>query len=234
VELDHVSKLSDVYAFLEAEACSLLDRELSWKFLRETEEKHGDTFLVISPFNIYLKTSNAELVAQITARRTDFLKPISGYKLINLYGTNLVSTEGPEWKRHKKITGSAFSEKSNRLVFEESLRQAESMINFWQSQRSNTNKDIKVETGSDDTATLSFNVICAAGFGVPLLWPGQSEDKLQGNAVPGFSYMLPDGRYTMPLKDSLLGVLNYIYLFLLPNSLWVLSECYFDTLVCKY
>jgi hypothetical protein len=144
-----------------------------------------------------------------------------------------VSTEGPEWKRHKKITGSAFSEKSNRLVFEESLRQAEGMINFWQSQGSNTSKDIKVETGSTDACTLSFNVICAAGFGVPLLWPGESEDKLQSNAVPGFSYMLPGGHHTMPLKDSLIGVLTSIFIYLFCSP-WVLSEYSFDISICGY
>ncbi|TVY55447.1 Cytochrome P450 3A13, partial [Lachnellula suecica] len=191
----------------------LLDRELSWRHIRVFEEQYGDTFLTVSPVQITLKTSNAELITQMGARRNDFVKRVDRYKIVNLFGTSILTTEGQEWKQHKKITGPSFSEKSNRLVFEESLRQAQGMIDYWSSQGNNSKKEIKVEKTAEDTATLSFHVICAAGFGVPQLWPGESEEKLQGNGVPGFSYMLPGGRHMMTLKDSLINLLHSIYWF---------------------
>jgi hypothetical protein len=103
------------------------------------------------------------------------------------------------------------------------------MINYWSSQGSNTIKDIKIENAATDSATLSFHVICAAGFGVPQLWPGETEDKLQGNGIPGFSYMLPGGRHKSSLKDSLNGILKRIYWFAAFDP-WQLSRC--SVLLC--
>jgi len=210
---------------------SLLNREVSWRFLRETEEKYGDTFLTVSPVQIQLRTSNAELGTQITARRNDFVKLVDRFRVVDMFGKSILTVEGQEWKRHKKVTAPSFSEKSNRLVFEESLRQAEGMINYWSSQGSNTIKDIKIDDASTDAATLSFHVICAAGFGVPQLWPGETEEKLQGNGIPGFSYMLPGGRHKISLKESLGGVLNRIFWFAAFDP-WHLSR-HFDILFLK-
>ncbi|TVY91454.1 Cytochrome P450 [Lachnellula willkommii] len=199
-----------------------LDRGLSWKSLREMEDKHGDIFMIVSPFSITIKNSNAELTSQITTRRTDFIKPTAGYKAIDIYGTSLLSTEGEAWRRHKKITGTAFSEKSNKLVFEESLRQTVGMINFWQTQGNNNNKVFTVGNAAGDSATLSFNVICAAGFGIPQIWPGQNTVMISKKEIPGFSNVLSGKGHTMTLGESLQCLLPGIFwLFFCP--LWLLK-----------
>jgi hypothetical protein len=117
------------------------------------QKSYGDTFCVVTPSIIYLRTSNAELGSQVTTRRNDFLKPVARYKIVDIFGRSILTQEGLEWKRHKRVVGPSFSEKSNRLVFEESLRE------------SNTNQEMRIERLAVDTATLSFHVICAAGFG---------------------------------------------------------------------
>ena len=174
---------------------------------------------------MYIKTSSAELINQITSRsKSDFIKPLENYKVINLFGTNLVSTEGAEWKKHKKIVGPSFSEKSNKLVFEESLRQAEGMMAFWASEEGNSEDDMRVEKMAPHTAALSLHVICAAGFGVPQLWPGQEKDfELNRRVVPGFESFAPTGVHSMTLKQSLEGMLHGIafYIFFTP---WQMSE----------
>lgn len=189
--------------------------------------------MIVSPFNIIVRNSNAELTSQITTRRTDFIKPTAGYKVIDIYGTSLVSTEGETWRRHKKITGPAFSEKSNKLVFEESLRQTVGMINFWQTQGNNNNKAFTVGNAAGDSATLSFNVICAAGFGIPQVWAGQNTVMISRKAIPGFSNVLPGKGHAMTFGESLQCLLPGIFwLFFCP--LWLLSEYYCCSVVCKY
>ncbi|TVY22401.1 Cytochrome P450 [Lachnellula hyalina] len=210
-----------------------LDRGLSWTSLREMEDKHGDTFMIVSPFNITIKTSNAELTSQVISRRTGFIKPTAGYKVVDMYGTSLLTTEGDAWKRHKKITGPAFSEKSNRLVFQESLRQTMGMINFWQTQENNNNKVFTVEKLAGDSATLSFNVICAAGFGIPQTWPRENETMITREAVPGFSNVLPGEGHTMTLGECLQRLLpGIIWLFLCP--LWLLKYSPFKPMYKLY
>ncbi len=62
---------------------------------------------------IYLKTASAEVASQITTRKVDFLKPVANYKIVDLFGRSILTPEGSEWKRHKKIVGPSFSERSN-------------------------------------------------------------------------------------------------------------------------
>lgn len=206
----------------------------SYIFPRREHSRYGDTFLVVSPIGFYLKTSSAELSAQMISRREDFQKPIKRYKVIDMFGKSIISTEGQEWRRHRKIVGPSFSEKSNRLVFEESLRQVEGILQTWSSAsfpspptndqagtnrtnvvRTNTRADFTVENAAPETAILSFNVICAAGFGVPQLWPGESENKLEERGVPGFSTKDLTGSHTVPFGQSITNMLHGIKWFAL-------------------
>jgi cytochrome P450 len=84
---------------------------------------------------------------------------------MDIFGRSILTSEGLEWKRHKRVVGPSFSEKSNRLVFEESLRQVEGMLDVWVSRAGNTKQEMRIGRLAVDMATLSFHVICAAGFG---------------------------------------------------------------------
>jgi len=57
---------------------------------------------------------------------------------LNVYGKNVVSTEGAEWRLHRKVTTRPFSEKNNLLVHEEAVRQTTQMMAAWTS-KANTN-----------------------------------------------------------------------------------------------
>lgn len=187
----------------------------SWRVLRKLEEKLGDTFLLVNPLKLYMKTSNAELATQITARRTDFTKPTEGYDLVDIFGKSILTQEGQEWRRHRKIVGPSFSEKSNRLVFEESLRQTEGMIGLWATQGTNTKAELRVVNTPEDAATLSLHVICAAGFGVPQVWPNQTEENLDQKGLQAFSKLKLTGEHTLSFKDALVSLLKHILWFVL-------------------
>lgn len=151
------------------------------------------------------------------------MKPVEGYKIVDLFGRSILTQEGQEWKRHRKIVGPSFSEKSNRLVFEESLRQTEGMMGLWASQQKSLKGELKVKNTAVDAAILSLHVICAAGFGVPQLWPQETEEKLVGNGVPGFSEHEVKGAHTLTFKYALNSLLkNLMWFVMLPRS--VLSK----------
>jgi cytochrome P450 len=124
--------------------------------------------MAVAPTVVTIRTSNAELESQITALKNDFLKPVDRYKIIDIFGRSIVTIEGQDWKRHRKVVGPSFS-KSNKLVFEESLRQARGIMDFWTSQSPNSSQGVKIRNTAIDTAVLSLHVICAAGFGLPQL-----------------------------------------------------------------
>lgn len=60
--------------------------------------------------------SDAAVNWQVVMRRNDFVKKVEDYAALNIYGLNVVSTEGVHWQRHRKITGPPFNEKNSRFV----------------------------------------------------------------------------------------------------------------------
>ena len=154
-----------------------------WTLRYAPFQKHGsDTLLTVAPRNFELKTADASVISQITSRRSDFPKPTEIYGKIKLYGSNVVSTEGETWKAHRKITSPSFSEKNNRLVWAESIFQAQSMMDILMG---NSLVSSTVSTLSEDSMRLSLHVINRAGFGQRLQWPQQDQDtKIKATGPP--------------------------------------------------
>lgn len=147
-----------------------------------------------------------------------------------MFGRSILTSEGQEWKRHKKVVGPSFSEKSNKLVFEESLRQAEGLLHVWkEADEQGEEKAFSVLDSAEECAVLSLHVICAAGFGVPQLWPHQSEDILEGDVLGGFGGKRLMRGHTLSLKDGLQSLLRNLvfFAFFKPS---VLGLCFFSLL----
>jgi hypothetical protein len=167
----------------------------------------------VSPGKIVACVASPEAITQITSRRIDFPKPTEVYAFLDVFGRNLVSSEGMLWRQHRRVAAPSFNEKNNHLVWLESLHQAQNMVRSW------TGADGKGNTivtgAAEDIMRLSLHVISRAGFGVRLLWPGQEDvggtakGKLEGGVS---SAGVPVG-HTMSFEDAL-GTL-------LENVLWI-------------
>jgi len=57
--------------------------------------------------------------------------------VLDIYGKNVLTLDGPEWRRHRKITARPFSEKNNQLVHSETIRQANQMMASWEKRSEN-------------------------------------------------------------------------------------------------
>lgn len=182
-------------------------------------EMGTDMFLICSPGHNSLMVANAEATSQIVTRRNDFPKPIEIYGSIDLFGKNVVSTEGQVWRHHRKITSPPFTESNNQLVWQESLHQARSMMNSWIRADDASKTSTIISDVSAATMRLSLYVISKAGFGVRLLWPHEEiEQNGQVDAIP-------EG-HTMTYKDALSTLLeNIIPVMLLPR--WFLTRAPF-------
>ncbi|KAH6577370.1 hypothetical protein BASA60_004060 [Batrachochytrium salamandrivorans] len=51
-----------------------------------------DTISVVGPDSRQIWVANADLVKEIVTRKTDFVKPIALYKLLDIFGSNVVTT----------------------------------------------------------------------------------------------------------------------------------------------
>ncbi|KAL8772171.1 MAG: hypothetical protein Q9209_002606 [Squamulea sp. 1 TL-2023] len=186
----------------------------------------SDNFLYVSPSRNYFNTADAAVIDQITRRRNDFPKPIEVYRSLDIYGKNVVSTEGSLWKHHRKTVSPPFNEKNNRMVWMETLKQAQSMVQGWMgSQIESSGTIYRI---AEDCMKLSLYVISFAGFGVKLDWPGAEDEGKQplanGHAPPDTEKgpKASKGRndHEMSYVDALQTLLhNMIWLFVFPKSL---------------
>lgn len=155
-------------------------------------------------------TCDPQAITQITTRRNDFPKPTELYDAVNVYGPNVVGTEGSVWRHQRKITSPPFTEKNNELVWRESMEQAKAMLADW---FGSDNAGVVQDLGSD-TMRLTLHVISKAGFGKKMTWPDQKEGKdtnLSSDEVPA--------GHARSYKDSLTAMLdNLLWIILTPHS----------------
>jgi cytochrome P450 len=64
--------------------------------------------------------ADAAAIKEVTTARSRFPKPFMPFSRV--MGDNIVTAEGEEWKRHRKVTAPAFSERNIRLVWDETAR----------------------------------------------------------------------------------------------------------------
>lgn len=132
-----------------------------WNFsnMHSLHAKVGDSFTIVSPERIRVVTSNAKAIDDIARRRRDFPKALALYKPLELFGRSVMTTEGQEWVRHRRLTAAIFNERNNKLVWNETRRQAEDMTQIWAaSPHGFTNP-------GRDSMLLALHVLTGAGLG---------------------------------------------------------------------
>lgn len=196
----------------------MLQADWQYKELFEPFARLGEAFIIVSPGELVLYTASAEAIHQITSKREAFPKPTEIYKLLSMYGENVVTTEGAEWRAHRKITSTSFNEKNAALVFYETITQTHGLIKQWLGPNGQGGRTIK--TVEDDTMTLMLHIIGYAGFGLKFLWEGQSLPADTDPKLVKYSSLEPSAEYSLNFKDALAGVLHHIVpLVLLPRWL---------------
>ncbi|KAL9116957.1 MAG: hypothetical protein Q9187_006510 [Circinaria calcarea] len=184
----------------------------------------ADTFIVVAPGGNMIWCADANAISQITTRRNDFPKPVDLYRALDIYGKNVVSTEGQVWRQHRKIASPPFTEKNNHMVWGESLHQAQAMFQSWTGP---SGEEVRTLTKvAEDTMRLSLHIISRAGFGVRLLWPGvedgpatEKETKRTSGSV-GITSMKMGAGHTMTYTDALGTLLhNLLPVILMPRFL---------------
>ncbi|KAL9064084.1 MAG: hypothetical protein Q9157_007963 [Trypethelium eluteriae] len=201
---------------------SFLRPGMAWSERYETFKRlESDIYLLVTPSRISLSVADAEVINQIVARRNDFPKPTYMYRSIDIYGKNVITTEGSIWRQHRKITAPPFSETNNRLVWTESLHQAQAMMTSWVGEDGNGERTI--HTVDADAMRLSLHVISRAAFGRRVKWP--HEERTGSNAEKDGETdrsEVPPG-HTMPYKEALQSLLEHIiWLVILPR--WFLKS----------
>ncbi|KDQ58619.1 hypothetical protein JAAARDRAFT_176655 [Jaapia argillacea MUCL 33604] len=142
-------------------------------------------------FGYYL--ADPAVIKEVTGSRARFPKPVKQYKVLSFFGGNIVASEGEEWKKYRKVAAPSFSERNNRLVWDETVRIMVDMFdNVWHNE-----KEVVVNHCLDITLPIALFVIGVAGFGRRISWADDSK--------------LPPG-HKMTYKDALHIVSTDVFL----------------------
>ncbi|KAH8198417.1 hypothetical protein TruAng_007401 [Truncatella angustata] len=151
-------------------------RGWNWSDKNKAHKELGKVFIVVSPSGNDLHVGDAAATDFILSRRKDFLKPLELAKLIDVFGQSVISSEGSDWQRHRRVTAPPFNERNSQLVWGEALRQSVQMLEHWNSKIGGTN----VTTTLRDTAKLALNVLMCAGFGMTYSFRDSLDDRKDG------------------------------------------------------
>ncbi|KAI0676499.1 cytochrome P450 [Trametes maxima] len=170
-----------------------------WPFYTKHEDFARAGWDVVAAVNVLpsagvtLYIADAQVAKEIIGARARFPKPLVAYQLLTTFGSNILVTEGEEWKRQRKVAAPAFSERNNRLVWDETIRIVEDMFeNVW------GDKDlVELDNIMEVTVPITLLVIGVASFGRRISW---NEDNV---APPGHS---------MTFKDALHEVSHRLFL----------------------
>ncbi|KII87602.1 hypothetical protein PLICRDRAFT_54684 [Plicaturopsis crispa FD-325 SS-3] len=180
-----------------------LGRNFGFRAKHEAFLKAGwDVYASVSAWprtRAVLVLADAAAIKEVTSSRSRFPKPVKQYKVLSFFGDNIVASEGEQWKRYRKITAPAFSDRNNRLVWDETVKIMQDMFNTkWENR-----DEIVVDHTVDITLPIALFVIGVAGFGRNITW---KEDTV-----------LPAG-HQMTFKDALHVVSTDVFLkLIIPN-----------------
>ncbi|KAF8587184.1 cytochrome P450 [Ramaria rubella] len=145
-------------------------------------------------------------IKEVTVHHARFPKPVEDYKILSFFGQNIIVTENAEWKKHRKICAPSFSERNNKLVWDETIRIVLDMFDNW----GVDNSEVVIDHVVDITLPLALLIISIAGFGRRVSW---AEDK-----------QIPPG-HQMSFKDALHSASTYLSLkLIIPNWVYRFSK----------
>ncbi|KAJ1555294.1 hypothetical protein HK405_002794 [Cladochytrium tenue] len=148
-------------------------------------------FAVVTPDDTWLYVGEARLAHEVlSTRNKDFARPAHYYgSLLGFH--HVLSADGSDWRRQRRVLAPQFSDRNNALVLAETVRIAESMFSSWESGAVAKS----VAPGSSGVASFevpitadmgrfALKVVCAAGFGFDVDW--------QDSIPPGRKYSIED------------------------------------------
>jgi len=178
-----------------------------------------ETFLVASPGHLALYSQSAEVIHQVTQRREAFPKNIAQYGILEMFGRNVLTTEGALWRLHRKVTSASFNEKNAAHTFAQAIQQTRGMLNMWLGpDGAKTGVTKTIRSLEHDTMTWALNIIGYVGFGLRLLWPGETLPKDVDPKLAKYGSLNPPAGHTLTFADSLAKTLERIVAIMLYNE----------------
>jgi cytochrome P450 len=170
-----------------------------WKAgYRPFEEVGSDTFILASHAGNMLWTCDPNVMKNLLMQHAKSQIPVDMVKFYDIYGPTIGSTEGDEWRTHRRVITAGFNPATYNLAWKESLHQTGTLTDRW------------IEEGSvipvvkKWTSLLTLHVISGAFFHKSLEWKDYTQYTMP--TPPGHQISYEEALFTV------LKRLGYIFL----------------------
>ncbi|KAI0475198.1 cytochrome P450 [Xylariaceae sp. FL0804] len=130
----------------------------------------GDVWILVTPFKNWVYINDPEALMSVFRRGADFPRPVFVNEILNVFGPNIATAEGQQWKTQRRVATHCFNEQNNEIVWSEAITLATDMLRYWGPKAS-------VQSAAQDLRTLSLHVLSRAGFGKSFKFEGHDERK---------------------------------------------------------
>ena len=142
------------------------------EFIADSRQKRGGSLryvAVVSAFptvDAQIHILDGHLARTISESPDTVDKRTEAYSVLEYFGSNLVTTRGAEWKRHRKVCTTAFSKSNLRLVKQTTAEQTDRLIQLWRSKMDSKTRSADIILGGEDSLMqLTMGVFARSIFG---------------------------------------------------------------------
>lgn len=196
------------------------------EYAARNEGDENKTFVILGLRQFELWTADPTATAAIVQRIRDFEVPKSMGTVLGRFGPNVLTTNGDQWARHRKIVASVINERISKTVFEESLSHSRVILGKVLA----TTPD---KTGSTDTprlfdmlTSITLKVLIGTGLGDKVPWKHEDEEELE----PGYKMTYTESLGTVVDNALGLGILPVHVLLKWPS--WLPGHLLAQTVAC--
>jgi cytochrome P450 len=113
---------------------------------------------------VVLFIADPDTVKEVTTHRAAFPKPVQLYKMFNIFGSNILATEGDEWRMHRNVVAKSFTEQNNKLIWAETIDCISSLFTIWEEESEKKgDREVVIESAADLTREITLMVLSATG-----------------------------------------------------------------------
>ncbi|KAK0634548.1 cytochrome P450 [Bombardia bombarda] len=123
-------------------------------------ERYGPAFILVSPDKNELWCADPDMTQSILSRRRDFPQLPMTITIMSAFGTNMLTSNGEDWSRQRRIVGPNLNERISEGVWSESMTQAHQMVDYMLRQPGGASAET-----SDAMRAIAINVLGEVGYG---------------------------------------------------------------------
>lgn len=129
---------------------------------------NGKSYVLVTSGNPEFWTADAEIAKEVLGRPNDFRQFEMASMVMNIFGKNVLTTDGAEWSRHRRIVAGAVTERVSPMVWSEAIRQTRALLSSMEKKSQDNGVDSN-STSSNDIfdmiKRIAIHVLYAAGMG---------------------------------------------------------------------